>query len=121
LAQFVAGKALLGVGQQELIGQIGAEEGRVVGVERDQQAGVEVAAQRVLGKGGADAGADVRGGIQLEGVRAPSTPGSGRSPCGREGVADALGADGERLADGLGAGGFAGVVGEAQAGLGAWA
>ena len=35
---------------------------------------------------------------------------------GGEGVADALGADGERFADGLGAGGFAGVVGEAQAG-----
>ena len=35
---------------------------------------------------------------------------------GREGVADTLGSDGERLPDGLGAGGFAGVVGEAQAG-----
>jgi hypothetical protein len=31
-------------------------------------------------------------------------------------VADALGTDGEGLADGLGAGGFSGVVGEAQAG-----
>ena len=38
LAKFFAGKALLGVGQQVLVGQIGAEEGRVVGVERDQQA-----------------------------------------------------------------------------------
>ena len=31
-------------------------------------------------------------------------------------MADALGADGERFPDGLGAGGFAGVVGQAQAG-----
>ncbi len=34
----------------------------------------------------------------------------------RKRVADALGADGEGFPDGLGAGGFAGVVGEAQAG-----
>ena len=39
LAQLLAGKSLFGVGQQEFVGQIGAEEGRVVGVERDQQAG----------------------------------------------------------------------------------
>ena len=38
-------------------------------------------------------------------------------PDGRERVADALRADGERLPDGLGPGGFAGVVGQAQSGL----
>ena len=51
--------ALLGVGQQVFVGDIGAEEGGVVGVERDQQAGIEVAAQRVSGEGRADAGADI--------------------------------------------------------------
>jgi len=47
LAEFIAGKALLSVGQQKFVGQIGAEEGRVVGVKRDEQAEIEEAAQRV--------------------------------------------------------------------------
>ncbi len=38
-------------------------------------------------------------------------------PNSREGVADALGTDGQRFADGLWAGGFAGVVGEPQTSL----
>ena len=59
LAQFVASKSLLGVGQQVFIGEIGAEEGWVVGVERDQQSGIKVAAQRVGRKGWADAGAHI--------------------------------------------------------------
>ena len=66
LAQFFAGKSLLGVREQELVGEIGAEEGGIVGVERHQQAEIEVAAQRMVGKGGAYAGADVGGGVQLE-------------------------------------------------------
>ena len=66
LAQFVAGKALLGVGEQVLVGEIGTEEGGIVGVERDQQAAIEVAAQGMGGERGADAGADVGGGIQFE-------------------------------------------------------
>ena len=36
---------------------------------------------------------------------------------GGEGMADALGADGEGFADGFRAGGFAGVVGQPEAGL----
>ena len=47
LAEFVAGEFLLCVGQQEFIGQVGAEEGRVVRVEGDEQAGIKEAAQRV--------------------------------------------------------------------------
>ena len=50
LAQLFAGEALLGVGQQVFVGEVGAEEGGVVGVEGDQQALIEVAAQRVSGK-----------------------------------------------------------------------
>ena len=79
---------------------------------------IEVAAQRMGGKRGADAGADVRRGVQFQG-RAPHLQLLEQRWVlnGRERVADALGADGERLPDGLGAGGFAGVVGEAQAGV----
>ena len=65
-AQFFAGKALLGVGEEELVGEIGAEEGGIVGVERDQQAAIEVLAQGVGGEGGADAGADVGCGVQFK-------------------------------------------------------
>ena len=116
-AQFVAGKSLLGVRQEELVGEIGAEEGRVVGVERDQEAEIEIAAQGVRGERGTDAGADVGGGVELESRRsALSAPGAESRPGWPKGVADALGADGKRFPDGLGAGGFAGVVGEAQAG-----
>ncbi len=76
LAQFFAGESLFGVREQELVGEIGAEEGGIVGVERDQQAEIEVVAQGMGGKGGADAGADVGGGVQLEGnAAAPSVPG----------------------------------------------
>ena len=119
MAQLVAGKALLGVSEQVLVGEIGAEEGRVVGVERDQQAGIEVPARaggrrrRCRRRCGRWRWGSARGGCAalfklFDQVRVLN---------GREGVADALGADGERLPDGLGAGGFAGVVGEAQAGL----
>ena len=62
-AQLVAGKSLLGVGEEVLVGYIGAEEGGIVGVEGDQQAGIEVAAQRVGRKGRADAGADIGSGV----------------------------------------------------------
>ena len=117
-AQFVAGKALLGVGQQVLVGQIGAEEGRIVGVERDQQARIEVAAQRDARqtRGRRRCGRSRWGSAPAAMLRAFSSWSRVGVLDGREGVADALGADGERLPDGLGAGGFAGVVGEAQAG-----
>ena len=59
-------ESLLGMREQELVGEIGAEKGGIVGVEGNEQAEIEVAAQRMVGKGGADAGADVGGGVQLE-------------------------------------------------------
>ena len=117
-AQLVVGKALLGVREQELVGQIGAEDGRVVGVEGDQETAVEVGAQGMSGEGGADAGADVGGGIEFDGSAArPEVQEQVFIVDGRQGVADALGADGEGLPDGFGAGGFTGVVGEAQTGF----
>lgn len=59
LTQFIAGKSLFTVGKPILVGEIGAKESRVVGVERDEQACIEVAPQRMVPERGADAGADV--------------------------------------------------------------
>ena len=99
--------------QQVLVGQVRGEEGGIVGVERDQEAGIEVAAQRMLGKGGADAGADVRGGVELErNATGFEVFNQSRIENGGDSVADALRADRERFPDGFGASGFAGVVGE---------
>ena len=67
MAEFLPREPLLGMGQEILVGEVGTEEGGVVGVEGDQQSRIEVAAQRVMRKGRANAGADVGGGIQLEG------------------------------------------------------
>ena len=84
---------------------------------RHQQAGVEVTAQ-------ADGRRKRRrrrcGHWRWDSVPAAcallSAPASrSKSSNGRKRVADALGADGERLSNGLGAGGFAGVIGEPQA------
>ena len=47
----------------ELVDEIGAEEGGVVGVEGDEEAEVEILAQGMVGERGADAGADVGGGV----------------------------------------------------------
>jgi len=105
------------MGEEELIREIGAEESGVVGVDRDEEAVIEVAAQRMDGKRGADASADVGGGVELDGDAAIFELREQRFVLnGGDGVADALGADGESFPDGLGAGGFAGVAGEAQAG-----
>ena len=59
LAQLIAREALLSVGQQVFIREIGAKEGRVIGVDGHQQARVEKPAQRVPGKRGANSGAHV--------------------------------------------------------------
>ena len=66
LAEFVAGKSLLGMGKEELVGEVGGEEGGIVGVERDQEAAIEVAAEGMGGEGRADAGADIGSGIELQ-------------------------------------------------------
>src|ERR1035437_314523 len=107
LAQFITSKALFGVGQQVFVGQIGSEEGRIIRVERDRQSQVEAASQRVGGKRGADAGANVRRRAQLQ----------RHCSCfqlldkffvlkNRYGMAEALRANGESFPDSLGAGSF---------------
>ena len=55
------------MGEEELVGEVGGKEGGIVGVERDQEAAIEVAAEGMGSEGRADAGADVGGGIELEG------------------------------------------------------
>jgi hypothetical protein len=65
VAELVACKSLLGMGQEELVREIGAEESGVVGVECDEETAIEVAAQGMRGKRGTDAGADIGGGIEL--------------------------------------------------------
>ena len=72
LPKLFPAEALLGVRQEVLVGDIRSEECRVVGVEGDQQPGIEVAPQRVSGKRGTNAGADVGGRIELE--RNPAAP-----------------------------------------------
>ena len=116
-AQFVAGEALLGMREKKFVGEIGAEEGGIVGVERDQQAAIEVFAEGMVSEGRADAGADVGGGVQFEGnvVRFQFFNESCILDGGKR-VPNALGTDGKRLPDGLGARGFASVVCQAQAG-----
>jgi hypothetical protein len=69
LAELVAGKSLLGMGEEELVGEVGGEEGGIVGVEGDQEAAIEVAAEGMGGEGRTDAGADIGGGVELEGCR----------------------------------------------------
>lgn len=59
LAEFVAGEAEVAVGDQVLVQQRGVEHGRIVGVERDWDAGVVEAAHGVLVQRGDDAGAEV--------------------------------------------------------------
>jgi len=110
LAELLAGESLFLMGQQVLAGDVGAEECGVVGVEGDEQAGIEVLAEGVLGEGGADAGADVRGGVEFEGDGARLEFRDKRGILnGGKGVADSLGADAEGFPNGFGAGGFAGA------------
>jgi len=116
--QFSAGKLQFGVGEEVFVGKVGAEEGGVVRVEGDEEAGVKIGPQRVNGEAGADAGADVGGGVELESC-APRFQVSKEILVlnGGEDVAEAFRADGEGLANSFGSGGFAGVVGEAEAGI----
>ncbi len=117
MAQFISCKALLCVRQQVFVGQVGAEKRRIVGVERNQQSLIEKPAQWVQCKRWADAGADIRGRIQLQRNRALlQVLQQVKILRRREGVADALRTDGQRLANRLRAGGLAGVVGEPQPG-----
>lgn len=106
-AQLVTGEPLLGVGKPIFVGEVGAEEGGIVGIESDQEAHVEEAPQGMSGEGGANAGADIGGGVQFK------TDGAGFQfdeqgwiLDGGQGVADALGGDGERFPNGFGTGGF---------------
>jgi len=99
-------------------GQVGAKEGRIVGVQRDQQTGVEVAAQRMLGKRGADARAYIRSRVQLQRHFAFfQILKQVKIANGRQRVPNAFRADRERLPDGLGPCGFTGMVGEPQSGV----
>ena len=66
-AELVEGEAEVGVGEGVLVEQVGAEHGRVVGVEGDHEAEVEVGAQGVVVERGAAAGAEVGGDVELDG------------------------------------------------------
>ena len=50
LPQLFAAEALLGVREEVFVGDIRSEECRVIGIDGDQQPGIEVAPQRVRGK-----------------------------------------------------------------------
>ncbi len=105
------------MGEQVFVKEIGAEEGRVVGVEGDHEAFFEIELDGVRVDGGAAAGADVAGDVDLEGNLAlgENLNEVGIFP-GGESVADAFGADVDGGPDALGAGILAGVTGEAEAG-----
>lgn len=114
------------MGKEIFVEQIGSEEGRIVGVERDHQAFFVVAADgmvwnfRVTGECGTTAGAEVAGDVQLQRDLALGEDFDqvGVLLCG-ECMADALGTDVQGCPDALRTGGFAGVTGEVQAsGLG---
>src|SRR6476660_5984067 len=66
ISQFIPRKSLFGVGEQILIGDIRAEEGWIVRVEGDEKPGFEVAAERMGGKRGTNAGAHIGGRVQLK-------------------------------------------------------
>jgi len=105
------------VGEEIFVEEIGAEEGWVVGVEGDHEAFFEVAADRVVFKRWATAGAEVAGDVELEGDLALDEDFDEVGVLLRgEGVADALGADVDGGPDALRAGVLAGVAGEAEAG-----
>ncbi len=105
------------MGEEIFVEEVGAEEGWVVGVEGDHEAFFEVAADGVGVEGGAAAGAEVAGDVELEGDLAFGEDFDEVGVVLRgEGVADALGADVDGGPDALGAGVFAGVAGEAEAG-----
>ena len=105
------------MGEEIFVEEVGAEEGRVVGVEGDHEAFFEVAADGVVVERGTTAGAEVAGDVELEGDLALGEDFDEIGVVlGGEGVADALGADVDGRPDALRAGVFAGVAGEAEAG-----
>ena len=105
------------VGEEIFVEKVGSEEGWVVGVEGDHQALFEVAADGVGVEGGAAAGAEVAGDVELEGDLALGEDFEEVGVVLRgEGMADALGADVDGRPDALRTGVFAGVAGEAEAG-----
>jgi len=52
LTELVARKSLLGMGEEELICEVGGKEGRIVGVESDQEAAIEITAEGMAAKEG---------------------------------------------------------------------
>ena len=114
------GEAEVLLGEDIFLEQVGAEHGRIVGVEGDHEPGVEVAAEGMRVQRGAAAGAEVGGDVDLQ---RDLTLGEHLEELGvvlgGQGVANALGADvdGGPDAGGAvdGAAGLAGVGGEAEA------
>src|SRR5271169_4242419 len=106
------------MGKPVLIVQVGAEERRIVGVERYEKSGVKVLSERVRGKGRTNSGAHIGRRIQFQ-RRASLFQILQQVKVSNRGerVPDTFRADRERLPDGLWAGGFAGVVGEPQPSL----
>ena len=68
LAQFVAGKSLLVWASRYSLAISEPKKAGSSELSVTSRPGIEIAAQRVGGKGGANPGADVRCGIQLQGV-----------------------------------------------------
>ena len=104
------------MGEQILVDDVGAEEGWIVRVEGDEKPGIEVAAERMSGKRRTNAGAHIRGWVQLK----------HNAPCSqrmkkirvvhrRENVPKAFRSDVEGFPDRVRPRGLAGVVGQAQA------
>lgn len=115
MPQFIPGKSLFDVSELKFAYNIGAEEGWIVRVDGDQKTGVEVAAKRVSSKAGANACAEVGCGIQLKaGVSYLQVIHQVRIVDSRQRMAEAFRADRECFPDGLRAGGFTSVIGEAQ-------
>ena len=105
------------MGEQVFVEERGAEEGWVVGVEGDHEAFFEVELDGVGIERGTATGAEVAGDVELERDLALSEDFDEVGVFLRgEGVADAFGADVDGGPDALGAGVFAGVAGEAEAG-----
>lgn len=97
--------------------EIAEEERGVVGVEGDEEAGVEIASEGVVFETEAAAGFEVGGDADFEGDLALGEDGEELGIVdGGEGVAEALGADVQGAPDAFGADGFAGMGSEAQTG-----
>lgn len=109
--------------EEIFVEEVGAEEGRVVGVEGDHQAFFEIAADGmvgdagILGERGTAAGAEIAGDVELEGNLALDEDVDEVLIVLRgEGVPDAFGSDVDGCPDALRTRGLACVAGEAEAG-----